>query len=100
MTLIFGVLLTLLGAVIGAILSMMAYEAAWNAFGQPAMGGVTLFITFGVVAAFAMTAIGYFTSKQDGPPSWYLFITGALPGALLFFGWRLLRKHFAKDIPT
>lgn len=95
---IFGPILILLGVATGFIGAMMPLEAGWIAAGLPEFGGATFFIIFGIVAALAMTALSYFMSKKDAPSSWYLFITGILPGGLLFFGWRSVHKHLERRI--
>jgi hypothetical protein len=50
-----------------------------------------VFVTGSVILAIAGLVVGFFASKQKTFPSWYLFITGVIPGALLLGGWKVIR---------
>ena len=54
-------------------------------------------VVMAAIAAGAFLLISYHASrKPDGCSTGYLFITGVLPGAILFHGWRAFRKGVRK----
>jgi hypothetical protein len=56
-----------------------------------------VFVAGSVILAIAGLVVGFFASKQKTFPSWYILITGVIPGLLLFGGWKIIHTNLQND---
>ena len=93
-----GSLLTLIGAGILYVFSLMGFESLWHLSGSLESQRTFFLIAGLVVATIAtagLTAVGYFVTRRKAVPFWFLFITGIIPGFLLFQGWAAIHAGLA-----
>ncbi len=88
--LVCGSLLILVGAGVLYLFSLMAFEGLWHMSGS-LESQRTLYLYVGLVVAgivaIGLTVGGFFVARQRAIPFWYVFVTGIIPGFLLFQGW-------------
>jgi len=93
-----GSLLTIIGAAILYIFSLMAFESLWHLAGSVESERTTYLVAGLVIAAIAavgLTIVGFFVTKGNAMPFWYIFVTGIIPGFLLLQGWAAIHAGLA-----
>jgi hypothetical protein len=62
---------------------------------EVAHGNLVIVLIVAPIVAIGLTTVGFFVAKRATIPFWYVFITGIIPGFLLFQGWAAVHAALA-----